>query len=252
MTPMLLSLVLWQAPTGFVAADEQHALTAKAGHGWMATLVDDRVRIETRVAWANREERETKRNTRIPDQKQKLDSVTVSLFKGEGTPVDDGWLTPVDAGEFGGGILWLSRDGSRKNIVSGRNTLAILKTEKGIFAVQALNHMMFWYGSLVKVERGPAGWTAKAVTDIHTSPFVVIDGDRFVMATNEYVSTLETDGTQHEIYRPMNYEDGFTVASMVRRKGGEIWIGTDRAVLRLRPKAGGEYQAQWFLPAAKG
>ena len=173
---------------------------------------------------------------------------TLTWRPGEGVRVDDGWIYGYAAGEFGGGLFWFSSDGKSRKKLSSRNTQLVLKTPKGLFAVQGLTHLMFWYGRLVAIERKDGTWAERLITDLHASPAVVADGDRFVIATRNFVSILETDGRQREIYRPTRLQD-FRVESIVRRTNGEIWIGSSSGLLRLIPKLGGEYAAQWFLPA---
>ena len=104
---------------------------------------------------------------------------------------------------------------------------------------------MFWYSRLVKVERDGKGWKATLVTDLHVSPAAVApDRERLLFLTDDYLSSLEVDGRQRELLR---WTYPFHPGTMVRRKDGEVWIGGQQAVVRLTPKSGGEYAAQWFV-----
>lgn len=237
------------APAGFKAVDERAVMNHRPD--WDATsysvsLDGDRLRVETREQWWERN-----RNARAPRPKVVLDfgMSKVGWNPGDGVRVEDGWICGYDNGEFGGGLYWFSPDGSRHVEIDGKNVAIVGKTSKGIFAVRSLTHLMFWYADLVAVEPSPAGWKLRSITDLHRSPGPILQaGDRFIYATDEYVSTLETDGTQHELYHPWGR---ISPDSMVRRANGEIWIGSTLALLRLTPKTGGKYAPQWFVPLSR-
>lgn len=239
-----------QVPAGFQPATGPDLTPRDSGSrtpDYMLTLVGDKLRVETRVDWVKRTTREEGlRRIQHPAKVSfKEDMTRIEWSPGEGVQVDGGWLWGYDAGEFGGGLYWFAADGKSHARIDHRNTPILAKTSKGIFAVQALTHMMFWYSELVEVRRTAHGWTSRRVTDLHVSPDQVIQaGDRFIYTAGEYVSTLETDGSQHEIYR-CSPDAGFE--SMVRRANGEIWIGAATGLLRLTPKTNGEYSSQWFM-----
>lgn len=214
---------------------------------YMVTLVGDKLRVETRVDWVKRTTKEAAlhRSLHPPKVSFRDDMARIDWSPGDGVQVDGGWLWGYDVGEFGGGLYWFAPDGKSHLRLDHRNTPILAKTSKGLFAVQALTHMMFWYSELVEVTKGATGWTSRRITDLHVTPRQIIQvGDRFVYTAANYVSTLETDGSQHEIYRSWP-EPGFE--SMVRRTNGEIWIGAATALLRLTPKANGDYSSQWFM-----
>ena len=246
MLPLLL-VALQDVPPGFAPTIER-AIFRRDSNGpgapdWMVTLDGKRLRVETRDTYLDR--------TRVAPKKDpnaravKVGGATFVWVPGDGIAVHDGWIEGFDAGEFGGGLLWFSKDGRTHRLLSHHNTQLVIRTPKGIFAVQSLTHMMFWYAELVAVEKRVGLWTARKITDLHASPRVIGDGNRFILATDEYVTTLETDGTQREIYRTY---DRLRIVSMVRRTNGEVWIGSHYGLLRLKPKEGGDYAAQWFLP----
>jgi len=247
---LVLSRSFQDIPVGFVPADESAVYAARLegpSADWMVTLEDDRLQVETRTDWV----------TRVKEAPRPKADATVFLGdtnfrwrRGEGIPMAGGWLHAYDRGEFGGGIAWFSKDGSAHQVVSSDNTQAILTSPRGVYAVQALSHMgAFWYSRLVKVERKGSGWSVRTVTDLHEPfPQVIPDGGRFLYLAEGYVSTLETDGTQRELYRGSKT---LNAASFVRRRSGELWFGASYGILRLRPKAEGAYAAQWFLPKAR-
>jgi hypothetical protein len=252
----LLASVL-DTPNGFVPANTRDVFQARNGRGdstpdWMVSSLNGRVRVETRVDWVKRDIAEgkaiIKKQQTPPKFTFKMDGMTVAWKPGQGVPVSDGWLDCYDGGEFGGGLIWYARDLSHYKLVSGRNTQIIAQTHKGLFAIQSLTHMMFWYSDLVELLPGPKGWSTKLVTNLHVSPIAVVqDGDRLVYMTYDFVTTLETDGKQFEIYNG-DFER-LEPESMVRLPSGVIWIGGSVGVLRLAPKADGGFSTQWFLKA---
>jgi hypothetical protein len=241
-------------PLGFRAAKEPEIFRELGDEefpeGYMVSLDGDRVRAETRTDWVKRIRAEAKSR---PKPKA---SVTIpngdSAFlwsHGQGVQVEDGWIAGYSSGEWGGGLFWLGPKGSPHKRISDRNTSIVAKTSKGIFAVQALAHMVFSYAALVEVRRGQKGWETHSITDLHVSPSQVLqEGDRLVYVAGEFVSTLETNGTQREIYRALSE---IAARSMVRRANGQLWIGSLHGLLSLTPRPDGQYKAQWYVPASE-
>jgi hypothetical protein len=216
--------------------------------GLWVSLDNDQVRVETNEEISAHIRKEPK-SAPVPKPTRvvKFPEWEAHWSPRQGVEVEDGWIQGYDAGEWGGALIWFSKKGEGHRILSRRNTTLVARTRKGIFAIQSLTHMMFWYADLVQIVRTKDGWSTRVVTNLHVAPNPIFqDGDRFLYATSTFVSTLETDGTQRELYRP-HFQ--MRVNSMVRRRNGELWLGTETAVLRLRPRPMGEYQAQWFKRA---
>lgn len=238
------------APVGFKAVEMERALNGTTDEmsdpGYVVSLVGDKLRIENGADWSKR----VKREQESPDPsriKFKVDMATLTWKPGEGVEAGDGWIEGFDVGEFAGGLFWFSKDRKKRAQIDERNTRIVAKTSKGIFAVQALLHLMFWYSDLVEVKPTAAGWTTRVITSLHLGPRTVVqDSDRFLYSTSEYISTLETDGTQRELYRPDGYN--LRLNSMVVRANGDVWAARSNALLRLRRK-GDATVAQWFMKA---
>lgn len=223
------------------------ANSSETPRDYRESLVDDRVRVETRSNWLERFYTESKTRKPPTGLAIKLSNGTVYPALIPGLPVKSGQLQGYDMGEFGGGIYWISRNGKEFRKVNDRNTQIVGATSKGVYAVQALQHLQFWYAALVKVSQGAKGWQVRTVTDLHTVPSAIVqDGDRFVYAAENYLSTLELSGAQHEIYRSLL---GMRIGSMIRRRNGEIWGGASKGLIRLSPQKAGGYAVQWFTPS---
>jgi len=213
---------------------------------YVVTLAGDRVRVETRVAWVARKRKEQKEPP--ADVVIKQAQATFRWHKGDGVKVDDGWLVGYDAGEFGGGLYWIDEKNLSKRLISDRRTPFLAKTARGIFAIQSYSHFSFGYSQLVALDLKEGTWHTQAITDLHSNPVsIVLEGDRFILAQSKYVTTLETNGRQREIFRPTQLIGGFLIESMVRSPNGEIWIGSQNAVVCLQPRGPDNYSPYWFI-----
>jgi hypothetical protein len=243
--------VLPHAPPGFRHASEVEIWRlGPIDHtdvDYEVTLVNDKIRVETRVEFVERTDREWKlRNQSKPKHKIFLGHASGLWRIGDGVKVSDGWIHAWDAGEFGGGLYWFSPDGEKYRKIDGSNTLNVTKTEKGIFAFQASNHLMFGYARFIKVEPKNGSWSPKLITDMHYCPQAILfDTNRFIYAASDFVSTMELDGTQRLLYRSARE---IRAGGFCQRKNGELWLGSSRSVLCLSPKADGKYSPHWFRP----
>ncbi|MBC8064555.1 MAG: hypothetical protein H7Y17_06980 [Chlorobia bacterium] len=211
------------------------------------TLVKDQVRVETRVEFVAREDREWKaKKPSKPKHSIFLGHATGTWSMGVGARVEDGWIHGWDMGEFGGALYWFSKGGETYKKIDGRNTVAVTATSEGVFAFQSLAHFMFRYSRFIKLEKAKGAWQARLVTDLHDCPQAILfTGKRFLYVGPEYVSTMKLDGTQRLVYRsPREMRAG----GIYQRRNGEVWIGNSRSVLCLSPKGNGEFKPYWFRP----
>ncbi len=237
------------APKGFRPVDESALSSGSArpeAKFFQVSLEEGRVRIETFWERERRERAEAAAKGAPRTTVPLNHGYSLSWSPGDGVRVRDGWLLPYDLGEWGGGILLFLDDGKRYERVSGNPTTLVARTRRGVFALQSYAHLEFAFSRLVEIRKEREGWRERLVTDLHVPFFRGLqDGERLVYWTDEFVSTLETDGRQREIYRSLY---GAKMGSGVRRKDGELWFGAERGALRLRPGRGGGYAAQWFAP----
>ena len=231
-------------PTGFrPVRDLESIQELGTGAEYIVSNDHGKLRVEERLAHEARMRKEGVATKIKPKFVVKLDNVTVSWAGFAGTEVNDGSFVNVDEGEFGGGIIWFAKDGSKYIVVSNRQTQILGATSKGVYAVQGLDHMQFWFSKLVRLEHGATGWKTVDVSDLHDVLRPIIqDGDHFVFATSYYVSTLETDGAQHELY----HYDFTAYPSSIVKVGNSIWVGTHYHLLRLTKQKKGTYEPEWF------
>lgn len=257
-TVLALLPTLVDAPPGFKPVAEADALRrGRSGERYVVAAPEGRLRIETWLRWRERGaeiyERTASGSRGVPIAPRqelsriKLGDMKMALGLGWGLEVTGGWLSAWTFGEFGGGLLFVADATGAITLVDQGNTILLARTSRGIFAVQGLAHGGD-FGRLVQVhEPEPdVGWQVEAITDLHGEPSAVAqDGDRLLFASGRFVSTLETDGRQREIYR---VSDRTGIGSLVSLPNGDLWAGAPGAVLRLRRKASATYTAQWFAP----
>ena len=243
------------APSGFRQASEVEIyrlgrLDYLTDVDYEVTLVNDKVRVETRVDFVARERKEAEKNPAL-DPVHKIDlGQSYGIWNpGDGVKVSDGWLQGWDMGEFGGGLYWFSKGGKRFAKIDRRNTSSVTRAAKGVYAWQGSDHMMFRYSRFVRLEYAKEEWSVHLVSDLHEVPRALIfNSDHFLYVGTEYVSTMELNGTQRLIYRsPRELRPG----GFYKRRNGELWLGTSRAILCLSPVGNRNYKPFWFRPIEK-
>lgn len=194
-------------PAGFRPASDLEILrlfgTSNDDTCYEVTLVNDRVRVETRVGFVARERREQASRKEVePRHKIAFDSFTGWWSPGDGLKVKDGWLMGWHTSHYGGGLYWFSEDGNSYKKVDARYTRGLAETSTGIFAFQSSAFFELSYSRFVKLKQEDSRWTVHLVTDLHDAPQEILAlKDRFIYVGPQYVSTMELDGTQRVIVR---------------------------------------------------
>jgi hypothetical protein len=162
-------------------------------------------------------------------------------------PTSSGWLIGFDAGEFGGGLWWFSRDGSRTVKLLSDNVHAIYQTSAGILILVGLNHMTLNYGQVYRFMDTPLKAATVSVAKLDGSPEASAreeDGN-ILIATTHRVSRLSADGQITEIYRASEHLTYPT--SVAIDANGIIYVAMRFFVLRLIPRTDA-YVAEWLMP----
>lgn len=229
-------------PTGWIQAPsrQQNARLwqcAVYGGSWVASDGDGSITLK-------RFDPETETQKSIPPQ-LKLSKKMIGRRSLQ--PTSNGWLVGFDAGEFGGGLWWFSRDGSKTIGLLSDNVHAIYKTPAGILVLVGLNHMGLNYGHLYKFTDSPENPAARSVAKLDGSPeasVVQADGN-IIVATNHSVLRVDSDGQVHKIYKSEEYLTYPTSVAIDRN--GDIYVAMRFFVLRLIPHGGG-YEPEWLMP----
>jgi hypothetical protein len=231
-------------PTGWIHAPsrvQNAALWECAAYGgsWVASTDGGKIKIAKFNAEAGKQ-------LPIPPQ-LKLSKKMIGRRSVQET--SGGWLVGFDAGEFGGGLWWFSRDGSKTIELLSDNVHAIYEIKKTILILTGLSHMNLNFGHIYKLNDNADKPTVTSVVTLGGSPeasTVDTDGDNIVIATPERVLRVDMDGKVAESYKSgehLTYPTSIAVET-----DGFIYVAMRFFVLRLSPQQGSNYKAEWLMP----
>jgi hypothetical protein len=181
------------------------------------------------------------------------------------SPVEDGWIVGLNWGEFGAGLWWVSRDGSRHTKLSELAVIDLIPTPKGVVAPTALNDDGWHgHGAVLLLSRARSGlWKAKLLAEIGTSAWAATKepDDSVLVATSTQLVRVTPAGEKavlhtgrwDEVTQFLDHESrapfglSFTPRSLKATPKGDIYIGMTAAVVRLTP-AGRGYREEWLTP----
>jgi hypothetical protein len=163
--------------------------------------------------------------------------------------VEDGWLIGSDAGEFGGGLWWVSSEGRSSKRLAGENVVGFAESWRGVIALTGLAHMGQDDGQALRITEGEAGnRKVEALANLGGAPraFATEASDSVLIVTTRGLVRLRTSGSVEQLL-PTNY--GLLYPnSMTLSPSGVIHVGMRHFITRLTP-AGDGYQEEWFVPA---
>jgi hypothetical protein len=155
-----------------------------------------------------------------------------------------GSLVGVDHGEFGGGLWWISTDGSSRERISDRNVRAILRTrEQQVIALVGLAHLSLDEGTVLELSLTEGRWQVVRSIDLGTVPVDVSlePGGALILVSNGLVRYRNGSAVRvHEFEHAL--DPNSVVAST-----GTVFVGMRHAVLKLEPEAQG-YRESWLVP----
>jgi hypothetical protein len=241
-----------------------HALSSKddpklwecAGNGgsWVALLRDGEVNLVRNDAVEAR-----RQPVKLPPAIQlSKEMVGNRVF----VETSDGFLMGFDAGEFGGGLWWFSKNGQKVSKLFGNNVHAIYKTNEGIYVLSGINHLTLDRGSLFRFEETAAEVSVTEVADLQGSPEAsqALPDGRILVATPTSVLRVDGDGKIATLYQGRKASfvkgaftytnadrDGFIIPeSIVVDKHGDIYVGMRFFVFRLRERQG-KIESEWLM-----
>jgi hypothetical protein len=157
-----------------------------------------------------------------------------------------GWLIGFDAGEFGGGLWWFSRDGHDSKKLLSENVHAIYETSDGIFVLAGLAHLSMDNGEIDRFVDTPESVSVKYIVSLGGSPeaSTVAPNGQIVVATTHSVLLVD-GGKVRDLYK--SGERLVYPTSTVVDGEGNIFVAMRFFVLRLSPR-NGTYESQWLIP----
>lgn len=99
--------------------------------------------------------------------------------------VFNGWIVGIDAGEFGAGLFWYSKDGKTVDTLPSA-TRQMIKSGDNILGINGLHHMFSSYGNLVRIYFENNKWQVKTIYKFSGYPFVFTvdkEGNIYVITT---------------------------------------------------------------------
>lgn len=162
-------------------------------------------------------------------------------------PTSSGWLAGFDAGEFGGGLWWFSRDGSKTIELLSENVHAIYQINSTILILTGLNHLGLDYGHLYRFSDISDNVNVMSVAYLYGSPeaSTVEAGGNIIIATPNRVLQVGPEGKVDELFKSgehLTYPTSVGVDT-----NGNIYVAMRFFVLRLIPQGSG-YNAEWLMP----
>jgi hypothetical protein len=159
----------------------------------------------------------------------------------------DGWLLGFDAGEFGGGLWWFSKDGKEEKKLLPQNVHAIYETPDGVFVLAGLAHLGLDSGEIDQFTTTPERVSVKYVASLGGSPeasALTPDG-QIVIATMSSVLLVDASGKVQQLYK--SGENLTYPTSVVVQENGDIFVAMRFFVLRLISD-NNVYQSDWLMP----
>jgi hypothetical protein len=174
--------------------------------------------------------------------------------------VKDGWIVALDRGEFGGGIWWVSKDGSRYQTLGHANVAELVKTKVGVLAATGLDHGINGHGEVLLIKQNARGrWRAKHFASIGASAYAAtLTPDGYVLVvTRTSLVRVDLDGRTRVLHQgkwDAFFDTGqqtssfFYPNSMAVTPNGDVFIGMRAVVVHLTPQARG-YSEEWLVPS---
>lgn len=217
-------------PKGWMIVPEPDAdRLYRAGNSreeWAVSLKDGRVAISPRAAHSQRLPAALAGSAGLP--------LTRSPYRV--LPVEGGYFVGGNAGEWGGGLAWLSLDGRAWTVLHRDPVSALLLIQKDtVLSFEGLGHLGEDHGTARWLTRDASGrWVSTQTTSLEECPLAVVAGvDEVYIAGARWLTTYSFDGWVKEVQALRVGK--LMPNSMVREADGTLWLGARQFVVRLEP-----------------
>jgi len=174
----------------------------------------------------------------------------IDYKKGNGIlPVDDGYLIGIDQGEWGGRILWYSKDGKEKYKISDDQISDFIRKDGHIYAIEGLLHTYTSKGSFIELRKINSKWVSQLVTKLPFAPFgiAINSKNNFVIGTSNNIIEMRKDGHYTILCdKPVwnAFDDNYLDPKSLLIKNDILYAGMKKGVLRydLRTK-----EERWLM-----
>jgi len=117
--------------------------------------------------------------------------------------VPDGWIVATDFGEWGGNVMWFSRDGAKQINISADQIQSLIGTSHGVFAVGKMASAgLFLPDSLIEISRESDGnWRTREVSPFpyDDAAMTMLDKDRLLLGSKGHFFTYDIGGSLNEL-----------------------------------------------------
>jgi hypothetical protein len=165
----------------------------------------------------------------------------------------DGWLIGFDAGEFGGGLWWFSKNGSTTRPISEENIHALVPRGDLVLVLTGLDHLGSNVGAIYayRHDNDPSSTSLSLLADLGSSPGAasLTEGGDLVIATQGKVLMLKRNDKLETLYA-FPAMGALYPNSIVENKEGLLFVGMRFYVLQLLPDASHKYSVKWFTTTA--
>jgi len=160
----------------------------------------------------------------------------------------DGWLVGLDAGEWGGALLWLSADGTGgRRLVNGLVRGLIDAQGKTLAVVGTLwSSETDGKGQVLHIRRNADGiWRAEPFAELPEFPMAVgVVGESVLILGLKTLFQVDTDGRVLALHQ---HTFGSLYPNSLLALGDRIYVGMRHFVVELTPVVSG-YQEDWLVP----
>jgi hypothetical protein len=172
------------------------------------------------------------------DEKEKLSALQVT----------GGYLVGFYRGEWGGHLNWFSNDGKDSYLISNDEIVQFIKTDKGNYAIQGLNHMGFSNGSIINIENDGKKWVDKEYLKLPLAPYAIASDSykNFFIITSNNLLKVDSNRKITTLIRKGIWNNGIYSNSIsMIIKNNIVYAGMRVGVYKYNLSTGKE---EWLLP----
>lgn len=188
---------------------------------------------------------EEKQRYQNPPGKVVEKEFTAYFYEEHALRVDDGWLSTVDFGEWGGGVYWFSRDWKTQERLFHGNANKIDQMKDGLYCLGGLAHLGSREGYLLSLKKVGGKWRASKVCDLPTAPEAscVLNSTTFLFALDK-VYQVDLKGKTKSLFA---VPDKLDLISTIQVQDGYAYLGGRKYIAAVEMRSG--KVARWYEPA---
>jgi hypothetical protein len=117
--------------------------------------------------------------------------------------VPDGWIVALDFGEWGGKVMWVSRDSAKQIDISDDQIRSLIGTSHGVFAIGlTAPGSLFLPNSLIQISRESGGnWRTREVSPFpyNDAAMTMLDNGQLLLGSRAHFFTYDIGGSLNEL-----------------------------------------------------